>query len=307
MPNDDLSLAATRDYGRRTREYAGLLDRFLQRRRAWKQQRYLEKIGSTSGPRILAEGDSWFEYPYSKDLIVWLGERYPVLSLAKAGDSFREVTAVRDELFSVLRHPPQRKDFHIVLLSLGGNEVMGRMEDVVYPFDINRSEDNYIRSTYQDLLDDVKSKYSKIIDRIIDNHTQHVILHGYDYPDAREPMQPGDQPNGSQWIGPPLKHERGIDTLQTWRRIANMMIERYNTMLKGLAARPQYSGRVHFVSLLGTIGQKDHRHGPNSDMWADEIHGSDEGFAKLAEKFEPVIDQIWQRMQVASVARPSTT
>lgn len=281
----------TPDYGRRTREYAGLLDRFLESRRSEKFRRFIAKLNAGYvGPNILAEGDSWFEYPYAKDLLVWLGEPYAVLSLAKAGDSFAEVNA-RKELMPVLVNPPQRKDFHIVMLSLGGNEIMGRVEAFVAHRQHGRPD--RIKASFDTMLDEVQSKYAKLIKPIIERHTQHVILHGYDYPDPRL-----DQA-GAQWIGPPLAVELGIEEVAACRAIANEMLNRFNTRLDSFARRPENEGRVHYIRLLETVGSADYRHGPDKAMWADEIHPSDEGFAKVADRVKPVIDDIWRKMQQA--------
>jgi hypothetical protein len=296
MPNDaGASLAP--DYGWRTREYLG---RFLDRRRESKRQRFIEKInGGCAGPVIVAEGDSWFEYPNAEDLLVRLGERYAVLSLAKAGDSFAEVTGAGDELFPTLNNPPAGKDFHIVLLSLGGNEVMGRIEDFVHPYQYGRPDAEYIKPEFAAMLAGVEKKFGALLQRVIDNGTQHVILHGYDYPHPIYPPEPGEGPNGSQWIGPPLKNLRNIGTITTYRYIANTMLRDFNAMLARVASDAQYQGRVHVIRLLGTIGERDTNKGANQDLWFDEIHGTEEGFARLARKFEPIIDQVWAAMQQA--------
>src|SRR5262245_14943304 len=66
---------------------SGLLDPILESHRQFKNQRYAAKKADSKykGPRIVAEGDSWFEYPYNDDLIMILGEKYAIMSLAKAG------------------------------------------------------------------------------------------------------------------------------------------------------------------------------------------------------------------------------
>jgi hypothetical protein len=290
--------ADPREYGKRTRAHAGWFNHILERRREFKRERFLEKIaGNYQGPIILAEGDSWFEYPMSEDLLMRLGEKYAVLSLAKAADSFAEVDD-QDELFPTLNHPPAGKQYHIVMLSLGGNEIMGRIEDFTHENEVDRADEDYLLPSFDAMLGDVRGKYSAIIQRIIDNGEQHVILHGYDYPDPRFPPEPTEGPNGSQWIGPPLMHERGIGRVTTWRAIANQMLEKFNATLAELAARPQYRGRVHHVRLLGTIGKRNKNQKPDETLWVDEIHGSTKGFRQLAKKFEPVIKSVWEGMQV---------
>ena len=141
-----------REFGRRTREQAGVFDSILQSRRELKRRRFLDKLATGyDGPVILAEGDSWFEYPMSEDLIVPLGEKYAIFSLAKAGDSFAEV-ADQNELFPTLDNPPPGREFHIVMLSLGGNEVMGHIEDFVHDNDPARPDENYLLPSFAPML-----------------------------------------------------------------------------------------------------------------------------------------------------------
>jgi hypothetical protein len=145
----------------------------------------------------------------------------------------------------------------------------------------------------------VRGKYEKIVGRIVEGTVRHVIVHGYDYPDPRYPPAPTEGPTGAQWIGPRLLHKRRIGQLTTYREIANRMLDQFDAMLAEVAARPAYRGRVHHVRLLGTIGHRNKNVGGDDTLWADEIHGTTEGFMRLARKFEPVIDQAWTSMQVA--------
>lgn len=289
-----------RDTSGRTREIIagrsplGPLDSILERRRAGKNRLFGQKVAASAArPLIVAEGDSWFEYPYAEDLVAALGADYAILSLAKAADSFKQV-AERNELIAALENPPQgkKRPFDIVMLSLGGNEVMGEIEKYVLPFQMERRLDQYIAPEFDTLLDSVKTEYDKIIAPIISGHDAHIILHGYDYPDPR-------YENGAQWIGPPLWVHRRIETVSTARYIAIAMLKRFNDTLAELAQRPEYGGRVRYVRLLGTVGSPDYRHRADEAMWADEIHPSDEGFPLLADKFKPVIDDIWRKMQQA--------
>src|ERR1043166_9576747 len=61
--------------------------------RAGKRKLFLAKKNDHKyrGPIILAEGDSWFEYPLAKDLLNYAGLEYAVLSLARAGDTWNNV------------------------------------------------------------------------------------------------------------------------------------------------------------------------------------------------------------------------
>jgi hypothetical protein len=52
------------------------------------------------------------------------------------------------------------------------------------------------------------------------------------------------------------------------------------------------------VKLLGTIGNRSKTHDADNALWVDEIHGTDEGFRRLARRFETMIERVWEGMQV---------
>jgi len=265
---------------------SGLLDPILEAHRKFKNERYATKKNDPGyhGPRIVAEGDSWFEYPFNDDLIMILGEKYAIMSLAKAGDAWMDVYK-ENELFPAITH--ERPD--IVMLSIGGNEVMGQIETYLHPFELNRPAEKYILPNFAKMLDWISSQYETTITQILAQGAQ-VIMHGYDYPDARAPQTPG-----AQWIGPPMKNMRHIDGVGMWREIANIMVDRYNVMLDKLAAKPAFVGLAHYVDLRGVIGNRDFNTGPDGDLWNDEIHGTAAGFGRLAAKIDPVIKGIPKR------------
>ena len=73
---------------------------------------------------------------------------------------------------------------------------------------------------------------------------------------------------------------RGIKDRTLQRRIAGVMIDQFNDGLKQLARR--YS-RVVFLDNRGTI---------SSDEWYDELHPTNPGFKKIANKFKQAIDAV---------------
>jgi hypothetical protein len=262
---------------------SGIFDPILETHREFKNKRYEAKKNDPKykGPRIVAEGDSWFEYPFNDDLIMVLGEKYAIMSLAKAGDAWADVQKKNELLPAVANERPE-----IVMLSVGGDDVMGAIETYVHQFELNRSAAEYILPSFKILLNIIEKNYDGTIAKLLPMGTQ-VILQGYDYPDAREPAT-----QGAQWIGPPLKNLRNIDGVAMWRAIANIMLDGFNLMLGRVAKKPQYGGRVHYVKLLGTIGNADADHGPDPSNWYDEIHGTAKGFRLLAAKLDAKIKQI---------------
>ena len=79
---------------------------------------------------ILADGDSWFSYPLSKDVIEWLqegGNPTPeILNLSVAGDPVTATLGVtkRQRIIDNLRNPANG-DFDALLFSGGGDDIAG--------------------------------------------------------------------------------------------------------------------------------------------------------------------------------------
>ena len=250
--------------------------------RAFKNRRYLRKKNDPSyrGPIIVAEGDSWFEFPLADDLIMWLGQTYAIMSLAKAGDAWTDIQN-QNELFPAIRK--EKPD--IVMLSVGGNEIMGNIERYVHSYKAGLGRDDYIRPNFAPLLGWVSRRYEVAIETILKiNAKTKVIIHGYDYPNPREWMQ------GGQWIGGPLENFLYIGDHTLWRHVANSMIDQFNANQAAIAGK--YGDSVHYVNLRGTIGRDDDEWLGPEDAWDDEIHGTSDGFHRLSKKLAAVIDQI---------------
>ena len=91
-----------------------------------------------------------------------LGEKYAIMSLAKAGDAWTDIYR-ENELFPAItkEHPD------IVLLSMGGNEVMGQIENYVHQFELNRPASKCILPSFAKILDWVEKQYDTTITHIL--------------------------------------------------------------------------------------------------------------------------------------------
>lgn len=261
-------------------------------KRAAKLRRYRDKKNDSTykGSRIIAEGDSWFEYPCAKDMIDWLGERFAVLSLARAGDKWidiknQETQTYSDGTSSGLFRNIRDEQPNIVLLSVGGNEVLGEIETYVdhfVPHHPDRPGADYILPGFEKLLDDVEDDYRQYIGQIVPH--AHVIVHSYDYPDVRS------QTNGGQWIGGPLENERRIPFGSVWCEIAGTMLDRFCRRIELVIG--EFSGRAHFVQQLGTIGTRTYSSEPNQPLWQDELHPTKAGSAIMFKAIAAKIDEV---------------
>lgn len=263
-------------------------------KRPQKRARFLQLKGAHNykGPRIIAEGDSWMEYPVNSDLIDWLGKDFAILSLARAGDTWPNIIDEDGEppkhysdgslmgLLHTLRQPDP-KPFQIVMLSVGGNDMIGEIVSCVHPYDPARPTDQYINHANFDLImNEVIYYYTNAIKEIL-LLGKKIILHSYDYPNPAEE---------GQYIGHKLKHERNFPGVGLMREVVNQMIDAFYDRLAAMAAVS--GGNVHLVNLRETIGTTDILNGPDPLMWADEMHGTRDGFRKLALKIEAKIREI---------------
>jgi hypothetical protein len=260
--------------------------------RAAKRKRFLQlaKSPKYKGPIIVAEGDSWFEYPFAKDLINFAGEEYAVLSLARAGDTWGDILdqdrnppkRYSDGTLKGLIHnleKPEIRKFNFVMLSAGGNDLIGQLTSCVHKFDPHRPEDEYIKhdgvGAFDAVLGLVLKDYKDCLKSITDLGAT-VILHTYDYPNPT---------SGGQYIGYPLEHVLHFPngSVGLMRRVVNQMIDLFHDGLAAIADASK--GKAILIDLRNTIGTKDYLNGPDGRLWQDEMHGNRAGFKLL-----------WQRM-----------
>lgn len=123
----------------------GLLGKFNNEDRIFRNRKFKKKIRdgfrqNDNSVVILAEGDSWFQFPRVylgidpvKDIIDWLGEEewYAIYSLAAAGDWFSNVIHSGEYIEQLPKVSPD-----VFLISGGGNDLLGdnRLASmVIYP------------------------------------------------------------------------------------------------------------------------------------------------------------------------------
>lgn len=230
-----------------------------------------------SGPRIAAEGDSWFQYPLIlRDVIDWVSEDYAVLDTSAAGDLLQNMAA-RREYISSLRESKAK----VLLLSAGGNDLCagGKLANHLENFDPNRLPADYLKRSYQGLLDDAIGWYERICRDVRGNFPDvTIICHGYDYA----------IPNHGRWLGRPMQ-SRGITDGVLQRAIAREMVDQFNRVLRRMADRLDH---VEYV---------DCRNAVSVGGWFDELHPRDSGFGSAAGR---IVDAI--RRVVGRSAQPRT-
>lgn len=231
--------------------------------------KYYEKIRSGySGPVLVSEGDSWFQYPIRlHDTIDKLMETYAVYSQGAAGDLLERM-AKKQEYLKGLRETGAS----VLLLSGGGNDLVagGALADYLEEYNPDFNPGDYLKPDFQGLLDSAFGYYEQMCRQVRGAfpHVQ-ILCHGYDYP----------VPNKGRWLGRPME-TRGIHDPAVQKAIAAEMMDRFN---RGLRRMAQKMPHVTYIDCRGVVG--DHR-------WFDELHPTNEGYADVAARFAHEIRKI---------------
>lgn len=235
---------------------------------------------AATGPlRVLAEGDSWFDYPvplFGGGLIPRLENRLgvPILSLAKAGDETRYMLGVeqRQLIASHLRDgSPDGGTWELMLFSGGGNDIVANPLALwLRDFDAALSPAKLvhgvrfgsalalIRAAYEDLIE-MRDKLSP---------QTHLVFHAYDFalPDGRGICHMGP------WLQPAFKL-RGYPADMT---VATMVVKEMLVQFAAILRSLEVPGSVTFVNAQGTLS-------PVAASWHNEMHPSKGGFNQIAD------------------------
>jgi hypothetical protein len=268
-----------------------------------------ESLGPDGGPLpeaaltrtagiLVAEGDSWFDYPLH-DVLGELedGHGYDVESVAHKGDPIEEMAYGGNQLGQFTREIEKLlgrgRIPKAVLVSGGGNDVAGDQFGMLLnhagsaiaglnDYILQGVIDERVRIAYVTMLSAVSEVCRRKVGRPLP-----ILVHGYDYPvpDGRGflggwGLLPGP------WLEPGFR-EKGYDDLDHRIRLAHQLIERFNVMLAGVASLPPF-GHVHYIDLRNTLST-----GPDyQDWWANELHPTELGFRRIAERFATILQAL---------------
>ena len=273
-------------------ELENIIDLANAAERAARQKRFKEALqNGDSRPVLIAEGDSWFQYPHLiQEVIDHLSTDYLIWSMGAAGDTVANMTGPSSEYMRGLdRWKKQVKGF---LFSAGGNDVLGEDETgspvltrLVKQYDEGQCPAWHIeQSVFKDTLRIIKQAYIKMIRTIRSKFPElPIFIHGYDYPfpypfgceDSRESLF-GDM---AKWLGSPFAEKRFPGDNQFSRDVLIVMIDAVYAMMNDIAA--QEYGRVYVVDARRSM--------PSVECWYDELHGTNDGFKAVADRFKSVV------------------
>lgn len=244
---------------------------------------------------LLAEGDSWFDYPM-QDVLRLLEDDYlyDVESVAHMGDCVEDMAHSKGQFEEFARRLEkllgQSKIPRAILLSGGGNDIAGD-EFAILLNHATSSLPPLNESIVSGVIDiRLKAAYVRILSGLTAISKSYlgkplpIVIHGYDYPlpDGRGFM-------GGWWKlpGPWLKPgfvKKGHADFATNSKLISTVIDRFNVMLASVCALPTFS-HVRHLDLRGTLKS-------DKKLWANELHPSAAGFDLVTKKFADVIDKL---------------
>ena len=231
--------------------------------------------------QVLAEGDSWFDYPvpfFGGGVIPRLEDRLgvPVLNLAKTGDEVRYMLGVEERILLIQQLAngcPAGGPWDVVLFSGGGNDIVDNpMALWIRNFNAATSPAGHLKQERFDAaLTLVRAGFEDLIALRDDlSPGTHLVFHAYDFaiPDNR----------GICHLGPWLRPTFNLKGFPADRvkstAVVKVMLQQFAAMLQSLAVTPG----VTFINGQGTLA-------PQVSSWHNELHPARAGFTAFAELF----------------------
>jgi hypothetical protein len=279
---------AAADHGR------GLAAKAIKARDA-RRKSSLEGRGVSNG-LLIAEGDSWFDYPFF-DTLERLEDSFDfeIESVAHKGDTVEAMaydasqSATLSRLFDKLGRLNAQP--RAILLSGGGNDIAGDEFAIML---------NHASSGLPPLNDqvaqgiiDVRLKFAMVsvisgvtaLARHYFNRLVPIVIHGYGHP-----VPDGRGYLGGAWIlpGPWLKPgftQKGYANLATNAGLVADLLDRFNAMLQSIPGMPGF-GHVTYIDLRKVL---DSDLASYRKSWNDELHPTKSGFESVAAAFARVV------------------
>src|SRR5262245_3195997 len=235
--------------------------------------------------QVLAEGDSWFDYPvplFGGGIIPRLENALgvPILNLAKAGDQARYMLGVMERKILIEQFTngcPAGGPWDAMLFSGGGNDIVDDpMVLWIKDFNATLPPAALIHQARLDMaLGLVRTAYEDLIElRDSLSPQTRLFFHGYDFviPDGR----------GVCFFGPWLKPTfdlRGFPTQASRFAVMTILLQQFAAMLQSLASA---QANVTVISTQGTLN-------PVPSSWHNELHPSKSGFDTFATLFHQAL------------------
>lgn len=242
--------------------------------------------------RLLAEGDSWFTlrgFPTSNVLVhLDFPDKAIVVNCGKHGDTMRRMGKMSiDKQFKKMLGKRYGHPWCAILFSGGGNDLIEDASKIIKPAARRGSPDpaDYCdQSQLETTMSDIVQGYENVV-AVRDgprsgNVGVPIITHTYDYPTPRNsPARFIGFPITGPWLYKALVGHRIPEPM--WLPITDYLIDRLAETLMGLQkSLPNF----HVVDTRRTLKRVELGVTLFTEDWADEIHPSARGYAKIAKK-----------------------
>ncbi|MEZ5472416.1 MAG: hypothetical protein R3E90_11580 [Marinicella sp.] len=247
---------------------------------------------------IISEGDSWYSYPLAganlmDQLLLKFEGAINYLRLESSGHEALDIfeSTRSGQLKKLIKHV---KTFQvpIVLMSAGGNDVVGRSKKELYDVASHSSDvDTLINSSgLNQVLQQILDRYSVAINALVNvNPAVKIITHTYDYPAIIGKAAPitirslgiaAPIVNVLKEIGPwikPILVSKNLTDFHAQYEFAKQLIDKFHDNVL-VVLKNNHPIHFDYIDLRGTLQM-------NKNYWNDEIHPNAEGFRLLADKF----------------------
>lgn len=236
-----------------------------------RNQRYKQMVKKYPDlPRMVSEGDSWFQHPLLTDIIDNIGSNYPTYCLAAAGDTIRNYFSKGEVLEAVRKVQPA-----VLILSGGGNDILGEempgfLNEFSGDLEEGQNPERFFAPTFAAELEDIGEIYRNLFTHFKNERPDMPILvHSYDYPHPR----PTGAGHRSNWLG---QYFDGKKITRAGDRSAAVkyMLDAFNDRLKQVVEA--FPGQVHFIDVRNIV---------HDNQWDDEIHPNNSGFQSVSAQF----------------------
>ena len=254
-----------------------------------------EAKGPSNG-LLIAEGDSWFDYPFF-DTLERLEDsfHFEIESVAHKGDTVESMAYDASQTASLARMfdklGQQNSQPRAILLSGGGNDIAGDEFAIM----LNHASSGLppLNESVASGIIDVRLKAAMVsvisgvtaLSRHYFSRVVPIVVHGYGHP-----VPDGRGYLGGAWIlpGPWLKpgfNQKGYGDLARNAGLVGELLDRFNAMLQAIPGIPGL-GHVTYLDLRDVL---DSDLASYKKAWGDELHPTKPGFELVAAAFARVV------------------
>lgn len=238
-------------------------------------------------PRLYAEGDSWFDFPWwiifnrCSDILdaLLFKHKYEVRRESRRGDTAKNM--LRPENILRLQSRMRQDKPHAFLISAGGNDMFteGGHETVFASILRDKNPDDPIDLARMDREMNTIASDIQTLATIANNEGVPAFIHGYARPPMRVLGYAAVPIFAGPWINPVLQRKgyskhQGVEIL-------GVILDAFNDRLSNIANN---APMIEYVDLADVITSKNH--------WHDELHLDASGWQLAGDTFHKALRRV---------------